>query len=257
MDVGNTNVKVGLFGKNDTEAMNSWRVSTLSSRTADEFGMVLYDLFKNVGVKFSDIKGIIISSVAPSLNYTIEHMCNYYIGLSPVFVDSTTDTGIKIRYDHASELGADRIVDSAAGFAFYGAPCVVVDFGSATTFNVVDAEGTFLGGAIAPGIKTAAESLINTAAKLPRIELLSPKSVIATNTVEGMQSGIIYGYTGLVHYILKRIRTQEGLQNAKVIATGGLSALIEQTEPELFDVTDRALALKGLKMIYERISKKN
>lgn len=254
MDLGNTNVKIGLFKQGEKEALSSWRVSTLASRTADEFGMVLYDLFKTVGVKFTDITGIVISSVAPSLNYTVEHMCTYYIKLNPVFVDSTTDTGIDITYDHVTELGADRIVDSAAGFAFYGGPCIVVDFGSATTFNVVNAEGRFLGGAIAPGIKIAAESLINTAAKLPRIELLSPKSVIATNTVEGMQSGIIYGYTGLVHYILKRIKEEPSMKDAKVIATGGLSTLIEQTEPELFDVTDRALALKGLRMIYERIT---
>ncbi|HPD01910.1 MAG TPA: type III pantothenate kinase [Clostridia bacterium] len=257
MDIGNTNVKIGLFKTGEPELFASWRISTLASRTSDEFGMIIFDLFKSVGIEFSDIKGIIISSVAPTLNYTIEHTCLYYLGLQPIFVDHLTDTGIKIKYDHPVELGADRIVGAAAAYHIYGGPCIVVDFGSATTFNIVDDKGVFLGGAIAPGLKVASESLTNTAAKLPRIELISPKSAIATNTVEGMQAGVILGYTGLVDYMLKRIKRESGLDNAKIIATGGLSELIKLNEPGLIDVIDRPLALKGLKLIYERITAQN
>ncbi|MDR2634852.1 MAG: type III pantothenate kinase [Clostridiales bacterium] len=255
MDVGNTNIKLGLFKRGETELFASWRLSTLSSRTADEFGMLFLELLTSKGVDGADITGAIMSSVAPSVNYTIEHMCRYYLKKVPVAVDCNTDCGLKINYDRPSDLGPDRIVTAAAAYALYGGPVIVVDFGSATTFNAISADGEFLGGAISPGIKTATESLVQTAAKLPRIELVPTEKVLGTNTVEGMQAGVVLGYTGLVHYMLKRIRREPGLENAKVIATGGLSELIERTEPELIDVIDRTLTLQGLRIIYERIQK--
>ncbi|MDR3216430.1 MAG: type III pantothenate kinase [Clostridiaceae bacterium] len=255
MDIGNTNIKLGLFKQGKSELFASWRVSTLASRTADEFGMLFLDLLGSKGVGLSDIKGAIMSSVAPSVNYTIEHMCRYYLKRAPFIVDSNTDCGIQINYDRPSDLGSDRIVTAAAAYALYGGPVIIVDFGSATTFNAVDKNGVFLGGAISPGIKTATESLVQTAAKLPRIELVPTENVIGTNTVEGMQAGVVLGYTGLVHYMLKRFRRVPGLEGAKVIATGGLSELIEKTEPELIDIIDRALALHGLRIIYDRIQK--
>jgi len=250
MDIGNTNVKIGVF--DGDKAVASWRMSTKAYRTADEYGMVLYDLLNQQGVKFADINEAVMSSVAPALNYTIEHMCQYYIGKKPLCISHTLDTGITIEYDHPSELGSDRIVGAAAAYRFYGGPVIEVDFGSATTFNLVTGDGRFTGGAIAPGIMTATESLVNTTAKLPRIELTTPEGVVGKNTRACMQSGIIYGYTGLVKYMLEKYRALPEMENAKVVATGGLSQIVESTEPKLFDVVDRALALKGLKYIYDR-----
>ncbi len=250
MDIGNTNVKIGVF--DGDEMITSWRVSTLASRTADEYGMVIYDLLRQRGLHFNDIEAAVMSSVAPALNYTIEHMCRYYLGNTPLTVSYATDTGINIKYDHPTELGTDRIVGAAAAYHLYGGPVIVVDFGSATTFNLVTKEGDYIGGAIAPGIKTATESLVTTAAKLPRIELTPPENIVGTSTKSCMQSGIIYGYTGLVKYMVDKYKQLPQMQGAKVVATGGLSELVENTEPELIDVIDRALALKGLKLIYER-----
>lgn len=254
MDIGNTNVKIGIFQGDNLRS--TWRVSTVAAHTADEYGMIIYDLLRQSGASFKDIKGAVMSSVAPYLNYTIEHMCRYYMGDKPLIVDHTTDTGIAIEYDHPAELGADRIVSSAAAYKFYGAPAIVIDFGSATTFNLVTAEGKFIGGAIAPGIKTAAESLVKTTAKLPRVELMTPENVVGTSTRSCMQSGIVYGYTGLVKYMLDKYKQLPEMKGAKVIATGGLSELVENAEPGLLDITDRALALKGLKYIYDRNKKR-
>lgn len=254
MDIGNTNVKYGVF--DGDELVASWRVSTKASRTADEYGMVLYDLLKQRGVNFEDIDACVMSSVAPALNYTIEQMCRYYIGKAPLIVSSKTDTGIKLAYAHPTQLGTDRIVGAAAAYHLYGGPVIVVDFGSATTFNLVTKDGVYIGGAIAPGIKTATESLVTTAAKLPRIELEKPQNIVGTDTKSCMQSGIVYGYTGLVKYMVSKYKELDEMKGAKVVATGGLSELVENVEPELIDVTDRALALKGLKYIYDRNKKK-
>ena len=254
MDIGNTNVKYGVFDGDNLIA--SWRVSTMASRTADEYGMVLYDLLNQSGVRFGDIDACVMSSVAPALNYTIDHMCRDYIGKEPLVVSATTDTGLKIAYAHPGQLGTDRIVGAAAAYKLYGGPVIVVDFGSATTFNLVTKDGVYLGGAIAPGIKTATESLVTTAAKLPRIELEKPQNIVGTDTKSCMQSGIVYGYTGLVKYLVDKYKELDEMQGAKVVATGGLSELVENVEPNLIDVTDRALALKGLKYIYDRNNKK-
>lgn len=250
MDIGNTNVKIGVFDGDRIVA--SWRMSTKANRTADEYGMVLYDLLKQQGVSFKDIDDAVMSSVAPALNYTIEHMCQYYIGKKPLCISHTLDTGIDIEYDHPSELGTDRIVGAAAAYHFYGGPVIEVDFGSATTFNLVTEDGKFLGGAISPGLMTSSESLATATAKLPRIELSAPDNVVGKNTRACMQSGIIFGYTGLVKYMLDKYRELPKMKNAKVVATGGLSEIVANTEPGLFDVVDRALALKGLKYAYDR-----
>ena len=249
MDIGNTNVKIGIF-KGDKLA-STWRVSTVASHTADEYGMVIYDLLRQSGARFEDIKGSVMSSVAPSLNYTIEHMCTYYMGKKPLVVDHRTELGIKVRYENPAELGADRMVGAAAAYKFYGGPVIEVDFGSATTFNLVTAEGEFIGGAIAPGIKTATESLVHTAAKLPRIELAAPPDIVGTSTRSCMQAGIVYGYAGLVKYLVGKYRELPEMKGAKVVATGGLGGLIGTVEPDIADITDRALALKGLKYIYD------
>ncbi len=251
MDIGNTNVKFGVF---DGDApVVTWRFSTKASRTSDEYGSILSDLLARSGIKASEVEAAVLSSVAPALNYTLEHTCKDYLGVTPVWVTPSTDVGIKVRYDNPRELGSDRLVAAAAAYMLYGGPVIVVDFGSATTFNLVNKKGEFIGGAIAPGIKTAAESLVNTAAKLPRVELAMPESIVGRSTTECMQSGIVYGYTGLVKYMLESYRALDEMAGAKVVATGGLCELV--ADQSLFDVMDRALALKGLKMAYERNKK--
>ena len=249
LDIGNTNVKIGIF--KGSKLISTWRVSTQASHTADEYGMMVYDLLRSSGASFKDIEGSIMSSVSPALNYTIEHMCQYYMHKKPIVVSDEIQTGIKINYDHPSELGSDRIVDVAAAYKLYGGPAIVVDFGSATTFNLVTKDGEFIGGAISPGIKTATDSLVNVAAKLPRVELLKPENIVGTSTKSGMQAGIVYGYTGLVSYMVNKYKELPEMQGAKVIATGGLSELVSNVENNIFDVVDRKLALEGLKIIYD------
>lgn len=248
MDVGNTNIKIGLADEKRT--LHTWRIATDTGRTADEIGMVLFDLLKQKGYDFGVIEGIIISSVAPSINYTLEHMCSYYASIKPVVVSREINlAGLRIDYAD-NELGSDRIINAVAAYKIYGGPSIIVDFGSATTFGAVSEDGVFQGGLIAPGIKSGAESLTDTTAKLPRIELILPKRVIGKNTVENMQAGIVYGFTGLVDYIVRAMKREKGFENAKVIATGGMSQLIVDTDDKIIDVVDRKLSLKGLRILY-------
>lgn len=248
IDVGNTNIKLGVF--NGNELLNSWRMSVKVTRTADEFGITMQSLFASRNMCFKDIDGIIMSSVSPSLNYTVEHACQYYLGLKPMMVGVGIKTGINIKYSNPHELGSDRILNSVAAYKLYGGPCIIVDFGTATTFNAVSANGDFLGGAIAPGIKSSLESLYNNTAKLQRVELVKPDNVICKNTISNIQAGTIYGFTGLVDYIVKNMRKELGDINAKVVATGGLSELIGNTDEKIIDIYDRYLTLKGLQLIY-------
>lgn len=249
LDVGNTNIKIGVLegGKITT----TWRIASDHTKTADEFGMVFFDLLSSKGYSFNDVEGMIMSSVAPALNYTIEHMCSYYTHKRPIMVNNCINLGIQLNYLVPEELGADRIVNAVAAYYEYGGPCITVDFGSATTFGFIDADGVFLGGAIAPGIKSSAEALTNTAAKLPRIELIRPKSIIGRTTVQNMQAGIIYGFTGLVEGIIGRMIEESGYDKVKVIATGGMSELVTSSGSKIIDTVDRALSLKGLKILYD------
>ncbi len=249
MDIGNTSIKVALF--RGEELVQYWRLTTDDTRTSDEFGIVLADLFRHNGVSMGDVSGIMISSVVPTINYTIDHMCRNYFKQEPRFLAPGTKTGIHIKYDNPRELGSDRIANAVGAFALYGGPCIFIDFGTATTYGVVSAEGEFLGGAIAPGIKMAAEGLVKSAAKLPRVELQRPDTVIARTTVSNMQSGLIYGFTGAVEYIVRRMKEELGEPSAKVIATGGMARLIAP-ESNAIDHLDGLLTLKGLRLIYER-----
>ncbi len=249
LDIGNTNIKIGVM--EGGKIVTTWRIASDHNKTADEFGMVFMDLMSSKGYTFDAVDGIIISSVAPALNYTIEHMCRYYTHKKPIMVNSRINLGIKLKYFVPEELGADRIVNAVAAYYEYGGPCITVDFGSATTFGFIDGEGNFLGGAIAPGIKSSAEALTNTAAKLPRIELIRPQSIIGKTTVQNMQAGIIYGFQGLVDGIITRMIRESGCDNVKVIATGGMSELVTSGSGKNFDIVDRALSLKGLMKIYE------
>lgn len=250
LDVGNSNIKTGLF--NDGELMHSWRMSTDRVKSSDEYGIMVCSFFRHLGIEPKEVEGIMISSVIPSINYTLEHMCRIYFDLTPIFVGPGIKTGINILYDNPKELGADRIVNAVAAYEIYGGevPLITIDFGTATTFGAVSAKGEFLGGAICPGIKISAETLTESTAKLPRIELVKPKTAINRNTINCMQAGIIYGYVGQVDYIIRRMKAELG-GRARVIATGGLSGLIA-SETHAIDEVNALLTLKGLYFLYKK-----
>ncbi|OXS54652.1 pantothenate kinase [Cohnella sp. CIP 111063] len=248
VDVGNTNIVLGLYkGRTLT---HHWRLGTNRSATVDEYGVLIHNLFQIAGVKAEQIEGVILSCVVPPIMNTLERLFEAYVGKQALVVGPGIKTGLNIRYENPREVGADRIVNAVAGIEQYGTPLVVVDFGTATTFDYIDGTGAYLGGAIVPGIGISAEALYQRAAKLPRIELSKPKTVIGRNTVAAMQSGIIYGYAGQVDGIVKRIRQEFGVQ-PRVIATGGLAELIAG-ESETIETVDPLLTLEGLRIVYER-----
>ena len=249
LDIGNTNIKVALF--DGMEMVEYWRASTNRNMSSDEYGILLMNLFAHNGISPKDVEGIMISSVVPQINFTIEHMCRSYFGMEPRFIGPGVKTGINIKYENPRELGSDRIASAVAAYELYGGPCITIDFGTATTFGVISEKGEFLGGAICPGLKLTAEALTERAAKLPRFELAKPESVIGKNTVTNMQSGIVYGHIGQVSYLVDRIKKEIGAPDAKVIATGGLAVLVAG-ESKVIDVMDGLLTLKGLYLIYQK-----
>jgi type III pantothenate kinase len=254
LDVGNTNTVLGLYRLATDELITHWRVSTLRTQTADEYGVLFLNLFAMRKVEASEVSAIIISSVVPPLESTLRQVCERYFNLKPMFVEPGIKTGMPILVDNPTEVGADRLVNSVAAFARYGGPCVVVDFGTATTFDMVSAKGEYLGGAIAPGLAISAEALFARAARLSRVDVKKPAKVVGTNTVAAVQSGLYFGYIGLVDGILERIvnetRSPE-LPAPKVIATGGLAHLIVD-DSRFIETVDDMLTLDGLRLIYER-----
>ncbi len=248
IDLGNTNIKYGVF--NDNKLVASFRVSSRISRTADEYGSVLVGLLSDSGIKKSDIDGIIFSSVIPALNYTVCHMCEYFFGITPLIVGPGIKTGLNIKAENPREVGADIIVNSVSAFNKYGGPIVVIDFGTATTFDVINEKGELMGVVIAPGIKTSLEGLANKTAQLPMVELDAPKTVIGKNTKHCMQAGIIFGFAGLVDNIVRKIKKELGIESIRVVATGGLGEIIAK-ESKVISLVDRTLTLDGLKTIYE------
>ena len=206
IDIGNTNIKYGLFEGDELKV--SFRVATDLNRTSDQYGTAIIDMLAVQKIYAADIDGAIISSVVPSLNYTISHMCSGYLGVEPLLVGAGLKTGHDLRVDNAREVGADRIVNDVAAIRKYGAPVIVIDFGTATTFNVINEKREFIGGAIAPGIRGSMDSLVSGTAKLPRVEIETPKSVIGKNTITNMQAGLVFGFAGLVDYIVKKIRRE-------------------------------------------------
>ncbi|WCK54644.1 type III pantothenate kinase [Aneurinibacillus sp. Ricciae_BoGa-3] len=251
IDVGNTNVVLGVFEGN--ELTQHWRIGTDRTKTDDEFGMLVKNLFTDKGLSFDQVEGAIISSVVPPLISPLERMCEKYFNLKPMVIGPGLKTGLKIKADNPREIGADRIVNAVAGIHEYGTPLIIVDFGTATTFCFIDEEGGYHGGAIAPGISISTEALYSRAAKLPRIELMKPPSVIGRNTIHAMQSGIVFGLIGQVDGIVRMMK-KETKSNPRVIATGGLASLVETDSAEV-DTVDSWLTLKGLRLIYERNKK--
>ena len=249
LDIGNTNIKTALF--EGMEMRQYWRISTNRARSSDEYGIILMDLLNHNDIPASAVDGIIMSSVVPQINFTIEHMCRNYFGHEPMKIEPGVKTGINIKYENPREVGSDRIANAVAAYELYGGPCITIDFGTATTFGAISERGEFLGGAICPGLKLAAEALTERAAKLPRFELAKPETVIGRNTITNMQSGIVYGYIGQVNYLVERMKRELGAPNAKVIATGGLAVLVGE-ESNAIDVMDGLLTLKGLCLIYAK-----
>ena len=252
VDVGNTNIVLGIY--KDSENIAGWRISTDAKKTSDEYSIQFMQLFTQGGLNPKEVKGIIISSVVPNIMHSLEHMIKKSFGINPIVVGPGVKTGINIKYDNPKEVGADRIVNAVAAHDKYKKDLIIIDFGTATTFCALTKEANYLGGRITPGIKIASDALFDRAAKLPRVELETPNSIICKNTISSMQAGIIYGYIGQVEYIVEKIKKEMkdlGCDKPLVVATGGLANLIAK-ETNAIDKVDSSLTLEGLRIIYEK-----
>ncbi len=255
LDVGNTNTVLGVYSLKQEEGalagelLAHWRVTSTRTQTVDEYGVLFRNLFSMRRIEPGKIRGIVISSVVPPMDSTLREVCERYFNIKPLFIEPGVKTGMPVHYDNPTEVGADRIVNSVAAFEKYGGPCVVVDFGTATTFDAVSVKGEYLGGVIAPGIGISAEALFMRTARLPRVDIRKTSKIIGTNTVNSVQSGLYYGYLGLVDGILERLL--EELGDAKVVATGGLAPLIG-TGSKYIKTVDDLLTLDGLRIIWDR-----
>lgn len=252
IDVGNTNITMGVYdGENLT---TTYRLTSKLQRTSDEYGVALLNFLNHNGIKIEDIEGAIVASVVPNIMHSLTGGIERYLKHKPMIVGPGLKTGIKIVTENPKELGADRVVDAVAAFGKYGGPVLVLDYGTATTYDLVNEKGEFVAGVTAPGIRISAKALWQDAAKLPEIEIIKPKSIMAQNTVSSMQAGLVYGQIGQTEYIIEQFKKESGIDNLKVVATGGLGSIIAN-ETDCIDVYDRALTLDGLRMIYERNTK--
>ncbi len=251
IDVGNTNIVLGVYdGK---ELKYDWRISTDKDKTSDEYGLLFEQIFKYNGIDISEVEDIIISSVVPNLMHSLPNMCLRYFKKNPIVIGPGVKTGMNIKYDNPKEVGADRIVNAVAAYDKYGGPLIIVDSGTAITFCCVNKEGEYLGGAIAPGIRISADALFLRTAKLPKVEIIKPEKVIGKNTVSSIQSGLVYGYIGMIDYIIEKMIGEMGVdsEEIKIIATGGFSNLVAK-ESKYIQKIDKLLTLEGLRIIYER-----
>ncbi len=248
IDVGNTNTVLGIYlGE---ELVQSWRLKTERERTADEWGILSRTLLSLGEVSNGTVSAIVVSSVVPPARPALEEMALRYFGLQPLFIEATMNLGMPVRYNPPADVGADRIVNAIAAYTAFGGPAIVVDFGTATTFDAISATGEYLGGVISPGVSISSEALFLRAARLPRVEIRPPAKVIGDSTVASMQSGLYWGYAGLVDEILRRMKQE--LENAYVVSTGGLAELISPACEEI-DSVDKNLTLEGMRLIYERL----
>ena len=249
VDVGNTNITCGVYEKDDLKT--TFRITTKIPRTSDEYGVLIKDMLKNNDIAIEDIEGVIIASVVPNVMHALVGAINRYVGKNPLIVGPGIKTGIMITSDNPKEIGPDRIVDAVAAYVKYGGPVLVLDFGTATTYDLVTEDGKFPVGITAPGIRISAKALWEDTAKLPEIEIKKPKSILATETISSMQAGLVYGQIGQTEYIIKKVKEETGYDNLKVVATGGLGRIIAN-ETDSIDVYDSALTLDGLKIIYDK-----
>lgn len=254
IDVGNTNITVGVFDEDELKA--TFRMTTKMPRTSDEYGMLLLNLLEQNDIEPKDIDDAIIASVVPNVMYALEKAVKKYLHITPIFVEPGIKTGIRIAIDNPKQVGADRIVDAAAAYGLYGGPVLVLDFGTATTYDLIDENGAFITGITAPGIQTSAKALWEDAAKLPEIEIKKPDSIMAKDTITSMQAGLVYGQIGQTEYIIKEVKKASGLENIKVVATGGFGRIIANETSEI-DIFDPTLTLKGMLLIYKKQNRKS
>lgn len=256
-DVGNTNIVLGVF--EDGELIENWRMETDNNKSADEYGMVIKQLFEYSGLSFENVEDVIISTVVPSILFTLQHLSTKYFNRKAIVIEPGIKTGLLIKYDNPKQVGADRIVNAVAAHAKYGGPLIVIDFGTATTFCAVTKKAEYLGGTIAPGLKISSEALFEMTAQLPKVELEEPGKVICKNTIQSMQSGLVYGHMGIVQYIVERMKKElmemsDCKEEPKVIATGGMASMMAEGV-DCIDEVDKMLTLEGLKLIYEKNKK--
>lgn len=249
VDIGNTNITLGVFdGK---KLLTTFRMTTIQTRTSDEYGMVMCELLEHNQVAVESITDIIVASVVPNVMHSLTSALIKYFHTRPIIIEAGIKTGIRVASRNPRQVGADRIVDAAAVYELYGGPAIVVDYGTATTFDLIEGDGTFTACVIAPGIRTSAQSLWSMAAKLPEFEIRKPDSILAQDTITCMQAGLVYGQIGQTEYIIQQIKKESGLKDIKVVATGGLGVLIEK-ETDLIDIYDPMLTLKGMRLIFEK-----
>lgn len=252
VDVGNTNITYGCF--EGQELICTFRMTTKMARTSDEYGVALVELLRNFKINPDVLEGVIVASVVPAVMHSLVSCIKKYLNKTPLIVGPGLKTGIRIITENPKELGADRVVDAVAAFEKYGGPILVLDFGTATTYDLVNDKGEFVAGITAPGVRICASALTEKTAKLPEIEIKRPESILGQNTVQSMQAGLVYGQIGQTEYIIKKVKEETGFDNLKVVATGGLGSLISK-ETETIDIYDSTLTLEGLRLIYYKNAK--